>query len=166
VVAGLQNERTSWFTKVNNTFKVAKGWSIQLSGNYNARSILPVSTSNSGGGGRFGGGGPFGGGTQSTTQGYIDANYFADLGVRKDFQIKKNTLTVSANWSDIFRTRKYVVHTESPYIIQDSWRRRDPQLFRFTVSYRFGKFDVSLFKRKNMGAEQGAMQEGMSGMQN
>lgn len=167
VVAGLENERTSWFAKINNTFKVAKGWSIQLSGDYNARSILPVSTSNSGGGGRFGGGGggPFGGGQQSTTQGYIDANYFADLGVRKEIPIKKNTLTISANWSDIFRTRKNVTHTESPYIIQESWRRRDPQFFRINIAYRFGKFDISLFKRKNMKGEAGAMQEGMSGVQ-
>lgn len=165
VVAGLENERTSWFARVNNTFKVAKGWSIQLSGDYNARSILPVSTGNSGGGGRGFGGGPFGGGQQSTTQGYIDANYFADLGVRKEIPIKKNTLTISANWSDIFRTRKNVVHTESPYIIQESWRRRDPQFFRINVSYRFGKFDISLFKRKNMKGEAGAMQEGMSGVQ-
>ncbi|MBI2730855.1 MAG: TonB-dependent receptor [Sphingobacteriales bacterium] len=170
VVAGLENERTSWFAKINNTFKVSKGWSIQLSGDYNARSILPVSTSNSGGGGgggRFGGGGGgmFGGGQQSTTQGYIDANYFADLGVRKEIPIKKNTLTISANWSDIFRTRKNVVHTESPYIIQESWRRRDPQFFRLNISYRFGKFDISLFKRKNMKGEAGALQEGMGGIQ-
>ena len=146
---------------------MAKGWTIQLSGDYNARSILPVSTSNSGGGGgggRFGGGG-FGGGPQSTTQGYIDANYFADLGVRKEIPIKKNTLTISANWSDIFRTRKNVVHTESPYIIQESLRRRDPQFIRLNISYRFGKFDISLFKRKNMKGDANSMQEGMNGVQ-
>lgn len=164
VVAGLENERTSWFARANNIFKVAKGWSIQLSGDYNARSILPVSTSNSGGGGR-GYGGPYGGGPQSTTQGYIDANYFVDMGIRKDISIKKNTLTVSLNWSDILRSRKNVIHTESPYIIQDSWRRRDPQFVRLNLSYRFGKFDMSLFKRKNMKADAGAMQDGMGGMQ-
>ncbi|HET9056912.1 MAG TPA: TonB-dependent receptor [Chitinophagaceae bacterium] len=166
VVAGLENERTSWFAKVNNTFRVAKGWSIQLSGDYNARSILPVSTSNSGGGGgRFGGGMGFGGGQQSTTQGYIDANYYVDLGLRKEIPIKKNTLMVSVNWSDIFKTRKNVVHTESPYIIQESWRRRDPQLVRLTVSYRFGKFDISLFKRKNTKGDAGGLQEGLNGVQ-
>ncbi|MGE5108153.1 MAG: TonB-dependent receptor domain-containing protein [Sphingobacteriales bacterium] len=168
VVQGLENERTSWFAKINNSFKVAKGWTIQLSGDYNARSILPVSTSNSGGGGggRFGGGGgQFGGGQQSTTQGYIDANYYADLGLRKEIPIKKNTLTVSLNWNDIFRTRKNVIHTESPYIVQESWRRRDPQILRLNISYRFGKFDISLFKRKNMKGEAGALQEGLNGIQ-
>lgn len=159
----LKNDRTSWSAKTNNTFKVAKGWSIQLSGDYIAKSALPVSTSNSTGGGRGGGG--FMGGSPSTTQGYIDANYGADLGIRKEFQIKKNTATISVNWSDIFRTRKYVVHSEAIGFVQDDWRRRDPQMVRINFSYRFGKFDVALFKRKNMRGEGESMQNGMQGMQ-
>ncbi len=170
VVKNLENERTSWFAKMNQTFKINKGWSIQLSGDYQSKSALPVSTSNSGqggGGGRGpgGGGGGFGGGTPSTTQGYIDANYGVDLGLRKDFQIKKNTATISVNWSDIFRTRRYFVHSEAVGFVQDDWRRRDPQIVRVNFSYRFGKFDVSLFKRKNMRGESEGMQNGMQGIQ-
>lgn len=168
VVQNLENERTSWFSKMNHTFKIPKGWSIQLSGDYQSRSALPVSTSNSvggGGGGRGGGGGGFGGGTPSTTQGYIDANYGVDLGLRKEFPIKKNTATISVNWSDIFRTRRYFVHSEAMGFSQDEWRRRDPQIVRVNFSYRFGKFDVSLFKRKNMRGESEGMQNGMQGMQ-
>ncbi len=48
------------------------------------------------GGGEYGGRGGFGGGQPTTTQGYINANYGVDMGLRKDFQIKKNTATVSA----------------------------------------------------------------------
>jgi outer membrane receptor protein involved in Fe transport len=153
VVPDLANERTSWFVKTNNTFKLGKGWTAQLSGDYLSKSILPVSTSNSGsGGGGRGGmmGGGYGGGSLSTTQGYIDANYYVDLGLRKEFKIKNNTATISLNWSDIFRTRKNVVYSESSYFNQLSYRRRDPQFVRLNFSYRFGKMDVTLFKRKNM----------------
>jgi len=168
IVNDLENERTSWSGKINNTFRVAKGWSIQLSGDYQSKSALPVTTGNSGGGGRGGGpggGGGFGGGPASTTQGYINANYGMDLGVRKDFMIKKNNASVSLNMNDIFRTRRYFVHSESSYFIQDDWRRRDPQVVRLNFNYRFGKFDVALFKRKNMRGEQEGMQNGMQGVQ-
>ena len=160
VVPDLENERTSSFTKLNNTFKINKGWSIQLSGDYQSKSALPVSTSNGGGGGGGRGGGPGGGGgggfmggSPSTAQGYINANYGVDLGLRKDFKIKTNQASISLNINDIFRTRRYFVHSESLGFTQDEWRRRDPQIVRLNFNYRFGKFDVSLFKRKNMRSE-------------
>ncbi|RZK66392.1 MAG: hypothetical protein EOO85_26905, partial [Pedobacter sp.] len=37
VVSDLENERTSSFTKLNNSFKLNKGWSIQLSGDYQSK---------------------------------------------------------------------------------------------------------------------------------
>lgn len=164
VIENLENERTSWSAKMNHSFKFRKGWSVQISGEYIAKSALPVSTSNSGNGGGRGRGG-FGGGQPTTTQGYINANYGVDMGLRKDFQIKKNTATVSVNWSDIFRTRRYFVHSIATGFVQDDWRRRDPQIVRVNFSYRFGKFDVALFKRKNLRGDQEGMQNGMQGMQ-
>jgi outer membrane receptor protein involved in Fe transport len=147
VVAGLENERVSSFSKLNNTFKLTKSWSVQLSGEYQSKSALPVSTSNSNtnNGGRNG----FGGGPPSTSQGYIDANYGIDLGIRKEFKIKKNQAVLSFNINDILRSRKYAAHSESLVFVQDEWRRRDPQIARLNFSYRFGKFDVNLFKRKS-----------------
>jgi outer membrane receptor protein involved in Fe transport len=176
VIANLENERTSWSAKMNHNFKFNKGWSVQISGEYQGKSALPVSTSNSGsggGGGGFGGGGGrgggggggFGGGQPTTTQGYINANYGVDMGLRKDIAIKKNTATISVNWSDVFRTRRYFVHSEATGFVQDDWRRRDPQIVRVNFSYRFGKFDVSLFKRKNLRGDQEGMQNGMQGIQ-
>ncbi|MBL7941252.1 MAG: hypothetical protein JNM00_00700, partial [Flavobacteriales bacterium] len=35
------------------------------------------------------------------------------------------------------------------YFIQDTFRRRDPQVWRFNLSWKFGKLDTSLFRRKN-----------------
>ncbi|MBU6158775.1 MAG: TonB-dependent receptor [Bacteroidetes bacterium] len=155
----LENERTSFTIKMNNTFKLGKGWTVQLSADYNSRSIIPVSSGNSGGGGFGGGGGGrgggmmggggFGGGQISTTQGYIDENYYADLGLRKELKIKNNTATFSINWSDFLRTRQNIVFSQGVGFDQNSWRRRDPQFVRVNISYRFGKMDVSVFKRKN-----------------
>ena len=160
----LQNERSSFFIKLNNTFRLTKGWTVQLSGDYRSRSILPVS-SGGGGGGRGGGGGwmmgGFGGGQVSTTQGYIDANYYADLGIRKEFKIKNNTASVGVNWSDFLRTRQNIVFAEGEGFNQYSWRRRDPQFVRVNFNYRFGKFDASIFKRRNNRMEG----EGMEMMQ-
>lgn len=167
IVPDLENDQTSSFTKLNNTFKINKGWSIQLSADYQSKSALPISTSNSGGGGRGmgGGGGGFMGGSPSTSQGYIDANYGVDLGLRKDFKIKTNQASISLNINDIFQTRRYSVHSEGTGFVQDEWRRRDPQIVRLNLSYRFGKFDASLFKRKNMRGEAEGMQNGMQGVQ-
>ena len=169
IIPDLENDQTSSFTKLNNTFKINKGWSIQLSADYQSKSALPVTTSNSGGGGGGrgfgGGGGGFMGGSPSTSQGYIDANYGVDLGLRKDFKIKTNQASISLNINDIFQTRKYSVHSEGTGFVQDEWRRRDPQIIRLNLSYRFGKFDASLFKRKNMRGEQEGMQNGMQGVQ-
>jgi outer membrane receptor protein involved in Fe transport len=152
-IPGLENERNSFFIKFNNTFRLGKGWTAQLSGDYNSRSILPVSSGGGGRGGRGGGGfggGGFGGGQIATTQGYIDANYYVDLGIRKEFKIKKtNTASISLNWSDVLSTRQNIVFATSPTLSQNSWRRRDPTFVRLNFSYRFGKFDASLFKRKN-----------------
>ncbi len=160
----LANERTSYFIKMNNTFRLGKGWTMQLSGDYNSKSILPASGGrNSGGGGRGGmggfGGGGMGGGQISTTQGYIAENYYVDFGIRKEFKIKTNTATISANWSDVFSTRQNKVISESVYFYQDSWRRRDPAFVRVNFSYRFGKFDASLFKRKNSRVESDDMMQ-------
>jgi outer membrane receptor protein involved in Fe transport len=161
VVPDLENERTSSFSKINNTFRITKTLSIQLSGDYQSKSALPVSTSNSGGGGRGGGGGGWMGGPPSSTQGYIDANYGVDIGIRKDFKIGKNQASLSANMNDVFRTRRYFVHSASAVFSQDEWRRRDPQIVRVNFSYRFGKFDVNLFKRKNNRSETDDVQGGM-----
>jgi outer membrane receptor protein involved in Fe transport len=156
-LAGLTNERVSWFVKVNNNFKVAKGWSVQLSGDYQAKSVLPQS--GGGGGNRGGGGGGamfFGGGQTGTAQGYIKPRYSVDLAIRKEFTWKggrTGSLTLSSN--DIFRTQLFSTYTVSPFFEQDSERRRDPQVVRLNFNYRFGKFDAQLFKRKNNKADQG-----------
>jgi ferric enterobactin receptor len=64
--------------------------------------------------------------------------------------------------NDVFRTRRSDIHAESSYFQQDAFRRRDPQVLRLNFNWRFGKFDASLFKRKNMKAPGDAGMEGMN----
>lgn len=147
----------SYFVKINNTFRLPKNFSIQLSGDYQSKIISAPGGSNSGGGGR--GGGMFGG-PSSAAQGFIRPNYGVDAAIRFDF-LKNNAASLSLNVNDILKTRRFRSYTESPFLVQDAWRRRDYQVFRLNFNYRFGKFDASLFKRKNNRAEN--MNNGMEG---
>jgi outer membrane receptor protein involved in Fe transport len=141
VESNLVNERFSWFIKENLSIRLPKQFTFQINGEYfSAAAFSPV-----GGGGRFGGG-PWGGVT-STAQGFTLSNWFVDLAVRKDFLDRKASLTLSVQ--DILRTRRFGSFTQSDFFIQDTWRVRDPQVVRLNFSYRFGKMDVSLFKRKH-----------------
>ncbi|MEJ7738198.1 MAG: TonB-dependent receptor [Chitinophagaceae bacterium] len=144
-----QDNVFSYFVKLNNSFKLPKSITVQLSAEYQSKTILPPGGSGGGGGGgRGGGGGGMWGQTQSTSQGYIRPNYGVDLAIRYEF-LKSKTASVSLSMNDVFRTRRSDIHSESPFFIQDSFRRRDAQVLRLNFSYRFGKFDVSLLKRKN-----------------
>jgi outer membrane receptor protein involved in Fe transport len=146
-----QDAFVSWFGKLNNQFKLAKTLTLQVSGEYQSKTILPPGSSGGGGGGRggggFGGGGGFFG-QASASQGYVRANYFVDAGLRFEF-LKNRTASLSLNFNDIFRTRRSDVHSESAFMTQDVFRRRDPQVVRLNFNWRFGKFDPNLFKRKN-----------------
>lgn len=141
-----QDQFLSWFGKLNNQFKLPKNFSLQLSGDYQSKTILPPGGSGSGGGRGFGG--PMFG-PQSTSQGFIRATYGVDAAIKFDF-LKNKQASLSLNVNDIFRTRRQDIHSESAYFSQDVFRRRDPQIFRLNFNWRFGKLDVSLFKRKNM----------------
>ena len=166
----LDNSLWAWSAKMNNNFKIAKGWTFQFSGDYTSKSIQPQSTSG-GGGGRPGGGGGMmgggmGGGTQATAQGYILPRIGFDAAIRKDWTWKKGqsgSLTFSMN--DIFKTQVYKTYSESTYFTQNTERRRDAQILRVNFSYRFGKFDLTLFKRKNTKADQSGGMD-MMGNQN
>lgn len=140
-----QDQFVSWFGKLNNTFKLPKNFTVQLSGDYQSKTILPPGGSNSNNNRGFGG--MFGAPTAS--QGYVRANYGVDAAVKFEF-LKNKQASISLNVNDIFRTRRQDIHSESAYFVQDAFRRRDPQVFRLNFNWRFGKFDASLFKRKNM----------------
>ncbi|HEY5406419.1 MAG TPA: TonB-dependent receptor [Ginsengibacter sp.] len=160
--SNLNNQQVSWFGKLNNTFKLPANYSIQLTGDYTSKTILPPNRSG-GGGGSF-----YGGGNLALANGYTAPVYGFDIAFKKEF-LKNKAASLSLSMNDILRTRVYNVHSQSDisptvYSMQDNIRRRDPQMVRLNFSYHFGKTDVSLFKRKNMKAEQEGMQNGMQGV--
>ncbi|MFI5128628.1 MAG: outer membrane beta-barrel protein [Chitinophagales bacterium] len=155
-----QPRLTSYFIKINNTFKLPKNFTLQLSGDYQSKTVLPPGGSGGGRGG-FGGGGMMFGGSQSASQGYIRPTYGVDFAVRFEF-LKNRTASLSANINDIFKTRRQDVHSESSYFSQDAIRRRDAQIVRVNFNWRFGKFDPSLFKRKNLKNQDGGAMEGIN----
>jgi outer membrane receptor protein involved in Fe transport len=150
----------SWFVKINNNFKLPKNFSIQLSGDYTAKTLVAP-----GGGGNRGMGMMFGGGSQPSSQGYIKPIFGADFSIRKDF-MKNNAASLTLQFSDIFRSKLYATHAEGTTFMQDNERRRDPQFVRLNFNWRFGKIDVSLFKKKNMKGEMENMQNAQQGMGN
>lgn len=160
--ANLSNSQVSWFAKINSTFTLPYNISIQFTGDYTSKTILPPGRGG-GGGGRM-----YGGGNLSTANGYSDPVYGFDLAIKKEF-LKDRSASISLSMNDIFATRVYRTHSRSDfsktiYSIQENERFRDPQIVRLNLNWRFGKFDVSLFKRKNMKAEQEGMQNGMQGV--
>jgi hypothetical protein len=138
------NDRWAFFGKMNFNFKLPANFTIQLSGDYQSRTLVPQG----GGGGGRGPGGGFFGGSSGAAQGYINPNYGVDFALRKEF-MKDKRLAATLSVNDILKSRIYDAHSENSMFIQDMWRRRDARIVRLNLSYRFGKFDVSLFKRKN-----------------
>ena len=151
-----QDQFGSWFGKVNNTFKLPKNFSIQLTAVYNSKTVLPPGGSGGGGGGGMG---MMFGGPASSAQGYVRSNYYADLGIKYEF-LKNKAASISLTMSDVFGTRRSYTHAESTYITQDVYRQRDQQMLRLNFNWRFGKFDPNLFKRKNLKGEREGMNTG------
>ena len=150
-----QSSMISWFGKLNTNFKLKNNLTFQLSGNYQSKTNLPVNQNQ-------GFMGPPGMQAQSSSQGYVKPYWSVDFAVKKSF-LKNQAASVSLSISDIFRTRANEQISQSEGIFyQDYYRLNNPQLVRLNFTYRFGKMDMSLFKRQNMKSTgtQDAMQMG------
>jgi outer membrane receptor protein involved in Fe transport len=154
--AGVANQKALWsvFGKLNSNFKLPAAMEMQLTATYQSKTNLPINT-NSG----FGGGPP-GMEAQSASQGYIRSFYGVDLALKKTF-LKSKALSVTLGVTDIFRSRKTDQYSYSNYFVQNYERLRNPQMIRLNVAYRFGKIDMSLFKRKSQGAGNQGMMDGI-----
>lgn len=152
-------EQWSYYLKAFNTFKVTKAISFQLSGDYTSKTVLPPggSASNGGNAGRG-----FGGTVSGNANGYNRPSGGVDAAIRYEF-MKNKAAALTLSCSDIFRTRVSDVYTYSATYTQEYDRRRDPQFFRLQFNWRFGKFDMNLFKRKNTKGDQDSIQGGMQG---
>jgi outer membrane receptor protein involved in Fe transport len=138
----VQQAMWSWFGKLNSNFKLPGAVTLQLTGTYQSKTNLPVNDNN----GNMGG--PPMMQSQSASQGYIKAFYGVDVALKKTF-LKNNAAAVTLSFSDIFRSRINTQYAYSDYFTQVYSRLRNPQMIKLNFSYRFGKIDASLFKRKN-----------------
>lgn len=149
----------SVFAKVINSFKLTKVITLQISGDFTSKTQLPPGGSASTGGN---GGRGFGGAVSGNSQGYSRPTGGMDASLRYEF-MKNKAASITLSCSDILRTRVNDVYTTSGTFTQEADRRRDPQFFRLQFNWRFGKFDMSLLKRKNTKAEQENMQNNLQG---
>ncbi|MEO5999150.1 MAG: outer membrane beta-barrel protein [Chitinophagaceae bacterium] len=138
-----QDALWSWFGKFNSNFKLPSKFTIQLTATYQSKTNLPVNNNTGGMGG-----GPGMMQSQSASQGYIRAFWGTDIAIKRTF-LKNDAASISLSVNDIFKTRSTSQYSESEYFIQNYTRLRDPQMIRLNLSYRFGKIDAMLFKRKS-----------------
>ncbi|WNJ19124.1 outer membrane beta-barrel protein [Pontibacter sp. G13] len=138
----LSIDQFSAFIKETLQFRLKKGWALQLNGTYRTRASFTPSANNN----------PFGRGRGSiptnSAQGYTRALWFVDASIRKSILKNKGSFTLSM--SDIFATRRFGSVTITDFFNQETAQIGNPQLVRANFSYRFGKMDTSLFRRKNM----------------
>ncbi|HLP32844.1 MAG TPA: outer membrane beta-barrel family protein [Bacteroidia bacterium] len=116
----LQNEGISWNVKAIVSYKLPKGFNMQVDGQYEAPRIIP--------------------------QGTTKEVYAIDFSLNKEIN-KKFTFNFTVN--DVFNTRRWGTYFDTPTFTQDLSRRRDVRFVRIGFTWRFGETDVSLFRKKN-----------------
>lgn len=148
------NRGFAWLAKINSETRFPFNITFQVNATYQAPTIAMPQGGGGGGRGGPGGGGPGGGGmATASAQGKIKGFSGVDVAVKKDF-LKNKALSVSLNLSDVFNTREYSLDQTTVFFAQDYYRKRESRILKLNVSYRFGKFDSQIFKRKNMKADQ------------
>ncbi|MDF2447559.1 MAG: hypothetical protein K0R26_63 [Bacteroidota bacterium] len=123
-------EGYAWNAKTTLSYKLPKGFTLQVNGNYESPKILLLGVANE--------------------------IYSMDISLNKMIGTK---WIFNATLSDVFNSRRMGTHYETPYYIQDLSRRRESRYVRLTVTYLFGKMDASIFKKgkqmKGMGGQEG-----------
>lgn len=124
----LSNQGFNWESKVILNYKfgtkksMLKNTSLQLSGEYESREVIP--------------------------QGRNKEQYEVNFALRKEF-LKNRAAAVTFAVNDIFNSDRWgqIYDTENFY--QDAYRRWNVRNFRISFSYRFGKSDFRTGQREN-----------------
>jgi outer membrane receptor protein involved in Fe transport len=124
----LSNQGFNWEGKLIMNYKfgtrssVLKNTSLQLTGEYESREVIP--------------------------QGRNKEQYEMDFALRKEF-LKNRAAAVTFAVNDIFNSDRWgqIYDTENFY--QDAYRRWNVRNFRVSFSYRFGKSDFKFGQREN-----------------
>ncbi len=86
--------------------------------------------------------------------------YFVDFSLNKMVNMK---WIFNFTLSDVFNTKQYGYYIQTDTYYQDASRRRESRFIKFTITYLFGKFDTSIFKRMGGGKKGGDNRQGDGG---
>ncbi|CAL1518302.1 TonB-dependent receptor domain-containing protein [Chitinophaga sp. MM2321] len=117
----LSNQGFVWFGKLNSNTRLPWDLTLQVSGQYESKQILP--------------------------QGEREPKWAVDAGIKKD--LLKKTLSISLGINDIFNTDRNLSYTTTDFSEQENYRKRLTREVRLNAVWRFGKLDSNLFKRKS-----------------
>jgi outer membrane receptor protein involved in Fe transport len=128
------NSGYAYTTKGTLLYKFPKNISLQLNGTYESPKIIP----------------------QGTTR----PMYFMDATLSYNYKFK---WMFNLLLSDAFNSKRMGTHYDTPYYIQDMSRRRESRYLRFSITYLFGKMDVSIFKKAKQQRGDNSQMDGMGG---
>jgi len=131
IAQAVNTSGTSWFTKLNTTYKLNPGSSLQLNANYEAPKV--------------------------SAQGKTQEVYWIDLAYKTSFWNTKGSLTLSI--SDILNTRKYTTIYDYSVYYQVNYRDRETRIANITFTYRIGNSDVKAASNKKGRAEKNQTSE-------
>lgn len=116
---GTRNQGFNVNSKLIMNYRFLSDWTVQLNGEYEGPRIQP--------------------------QGTTLAQYGVDASISHDFT-RKLTGVLSVN--DIFFSRRWGNTVDTPLLYQESFRRREMRFVRFTLTWKFGEQNTSLFRRR------------------
>ncbi|MDR0558554.1 MAG: TonB-dependent receptor family protein [Prevotellaceae bacterium] len=118
-VTGRGQEDFSWNAKIIANLILPYSFSLQLTGDYNARQVI--------------------------AQGYRNPSYSLDAGIRKVFN---QSFSASISVRDIFDSRRRHSYTSGTGFIQDSENWRMGRVASFTLTYSFGNMKAKRTEKK------------------
>ncbi len=132
------NSGLGFSARLQSNMTLPKGFSLQITGNYNAPMIM--------------------------AQGYFIGMSSADIGIKKDFL--KGLFNVSLSMSDVFNNQRFEVHTKGSRFDdatqtryntfqQDALRKRETQIVTLTASFRFGNIKPDNARKRTRETEGG-----------
>ncbi|MBE7169127.1 MAG: TonB-dependent receptor [Williamsia sp.] len=130
----ISNKGLNWGAKLVTSYKIVtrhptlfNNFSVQFFGEYQSRQVIP--------------------------QGYQSARFNADLALRKEF-MKNRKAAVTFSINDLFNTNRFGTIYDTPAFYQDGYSRRNVRNFRLNFTYKFGKSDFYLFKKREPKTEE------------
>lgn len=120
--SNLSNQGITWFGKLNSNTRLPWNLTLQVSAEYESKQIMP--------------------------QGEREPKWSMDAAVKKDM-LKNKALSISLGIADIFNTDRNLSYTTTSFSEQEYYRKRLTRELRLNATWRFGKMDANLFKKKS-----------------